>query len=518
MLKWIGGGKPDHPMADIKEAKRLLAELPANDAFKSLEEIVSWLESVMHTEGFRLGGQAEIYQLLDETAQQFQRKLARDYLTAPRLQKFQENRLWTAIFSFWRQLALVYLKAVQDFQAGAQGAGDAKAMLPLLACRGLRAVSQQLKWLQMRYGPIDDDTWETTARLYEFAESKGISRRNVTLYPGIPGETTAEQEFLKIMLLWVSSPDGLIPLHLEIAERITGHFSAHFVLEAPPRKQATHCFDLASRRPPMRLNPSVEAKPSLRFFSAGNVVAQLDEVIAKVEKGQLPPDINLGATYKPEIVLEVLKHLALHWSPQPPVRRHERHRVVARLNVINGMDRILDCLDPEASLSFGQAESWVAENISAGGFGAVIPQAKSDWVRVGAVLGVKPEGVNNWGIGIVRRMSRDTRQQGHVGVQTLAKAAKAVKLRAMPSQWGSGAAGRAADSQPAVLLSDGSGTLGEATLLMRPNSFSAAQSFEMTVNAGTRLLIPQELLDHGDDFDLGWFREMQRETAEESSE
>lgn len=515
MLKWIGGGKPDHPMADIKEAKRLLAELPVNDAFRSMEEIVGWLESVMHTEGFRLGDQVEIYKLLDETAQQFQRKLARDYLTTPRLQKFQENRLWTAIFNFWKQLGLVYLKAAQDFQAGAKGAGDAKATLPLVVCRGLRAISQQLKWLQMRYGPIDDDAWEATARLYEFAEAKGISRQSVALYPGVPGETTAEQEFLKVMLLWVSSPDGLIPLHLEIAERITAHFSANFVLETPPRKHGTHCFDLASRRPPMRLNPSVEAKPSLRFFSAGNVVAQLELVISKVEKGQVPQDINLGATYKPEIVLEVLQHLTLHWSPQPPVRKHDRHRVMARLNVISGLDRILDHLDPEASLSFGQAESWVAENISAGGFGAVISNAKSDWVKVGAVLGVKPEGVNHWGVGIVRRMSRDEQQQGHVGVQSLAKTVKAVQVRALESQWGSGAAGQAADFQPAVLLPEGSGSGGEATLLMRANSFSAAQSFEMIAEGKTHLLIPQTLLDHGEDFDLGRFREMQRETAEE---
>ena len=37
MLKIFGGGKPDHPMADLKEARKILDEIPVNDAHKALE-------------------------------------------------------------------------------------------------------------------------------------------------------------------------------------------------------------------------------------------------------------------------------------------------------------------------------------------------------------------------------------------------------------------------------------------------------------------------------------------------
>jgi len=40
------GGKPDHPMSDPKEARRILDQLPAQDSFKSLEELTHRLESV----------------------------------------------------------------------------------------------------------------------------------------------------------------------------------------------------------------------------------------------------------------------------------------------------------------------------------------------------------------------------------------------------------------------------------------------------------------------------------------
>ena len=47
------GSRPDHPLADPKEAKRLLEALPANDPVKSLDELMHWMESVAAAEGFK---------------------------------------------------------------------------------------------------------------------------------------------------------------------------------------------------------------------------------------------------------------------------------------------------------------------------------------------------------------------------------------------------------------------------------------------------------------------------------
>ena len=44
MINLFGTRKPDHPMAGIKEARKILAELPANDALKCAEELTHWLE------------------------------------------------------------------------------------------------------------------------------------------------------------------------------------------------------------------------------------------------------------------------------------------------------------------------------------------------------------------------------------------------------------------------------------------------------------------------------------------
>lgn len=76
-LKWLGGSKPDHPLADDKGAREVLAALPANDAAKAIEDIRHWVQSVIETEGFKAERRGELILLLDETAQAHQRKLAR---------------------------------------------------------------------------------------------------------------------------------------------------------------------------------------------------------------------------------------------------------------------------------------------------------------------------------------------------------------------------------------------------------------------------------------------------------
>lgn len=516
MIGWLGGRKPDHPMGDIKEAKRILSELPSGDTFKCVDEIADWIESVMRTEGFRLDHRIEVIRLLDETAQVHQRRLTREYLSTPRLPKFRENRLWTTLFNLWRQLAGAYDQCIADYRNGVKGASDAKAEMPLATCRAMRALLAQLKWQQMRYGPIDNGIWRSLGTLYEHAEARGFRHTVVQLYPGIPSETTVEQEFLKTLVVWISAPDGLVPLHIEIAERITAHFAPAFVIEQPPRVSGTHCFDLALARPPLRLlGAGAIATPSMRYFSAGQALRGLEDLIQHVQKGVLPESVNLGATYKPTLVHEVLEHLIAHWSPAPPARRHERHQVMARLSVINGFEPLLETFDQSAlSFSSEAAESWIVDNISAGGFGAVIPQIRSEWIRVGGLLGIRPEGVQTWGVGVIRRFARDDQQQGHVGVQTLAKSASAVRVRPVDVK----VAGSHADDEgyrPAILLQ--TGAAGEATLVLTPGTYSPTNSFEMMSGERMHLLIPIRLVEKGDDFDIARFRRMERDQDEAAS-
>ena len=82
MLKMFGKGGSDHPMADAKEAKRLLDELPAQDA-KALEELAGWHESVAAAD-LKADVRIQRQLAIDEAAQARMRKLAREVLIPSR--------------------------------------------------------------------------------------------------------------------------------------------------------------------------------------------------------------------------------------------------------------------------------------------------------------------------------------------------------------------------------------------------------------------------------------------------
>ena len=172
MLGFLGGNKVDHPMADVKKAKEIITELPA-DPLKALADITQWLESLRDTKAYKVDRLFENIDLLDGAAKNHQRKLAQDYFATARQQKFQENRLWTSSFNFWKALSEAYLDCVSRFEGTQTGGTAFRKNLPVIVARTLRALTLQLKWVLVRYGPVDPRVWSDIGRLYQFAEASG---------------------------------------------------------------------------------------------------------------------------------------------------------------------------------------------------------------------------------------------------------------------------------------------------------------------------------------------------------
>ncbi len=510
MLKWIKGSKSDHPLADEKAAREFIADLPPLDPYKSLEELGYWLETLGAADDLALPRILEIIDLIDQAAKNHQRKLSQDYLSgSARLQKFQEIRIWNAVFSFWKQLADAYQTCLTRFQAGAGGWGALKGQMPMVVARALRALTLQLKWQLLRYGPVDPRIWAQMGRLYAYAEERGFATASVVVYPGKFGESTVQREFLKGVMLNISSTDSLLPAKLEVAERIVAQFSEFFVMNRQPAKGCHYYFDLNEDKLPARVMSRLQMTPGLRFFGPGNAAEQLEKLIAAVQSdGVVPSHINLGGIFDAEVVLETLRHLARYWAPMPPSRSEERRNSVLRMSVVHDFDEIVSTVSGETQdLSFDSSvEVWTVENESEGGYGALMPQSRSDWLRVGTLLGVKLDEGASWGVGIVRRMSAYDHKQRYVGIQVLTKGATVVKLAPISAQ-------DDPELESALLLpSNANDTNGasEMNLLLRPGAFSLQKSMEMRAYERSYLLVPRKLMEGGHDFDMARFRVMQR--------
>jgi hypothetical protein len=195
-------------------------------------------------------------------------------------------------------------------------------------------------------------------------------------------------------MLSAGSADSLLPERIDIAERTVAWFSPRFVLESAPEVGCTHVFDLAMRRPPARPHGASMA-PSVRYFGAGPAFDEISRLLTVLQTdGVLPSDINLGGTYDSKLVAEVWRHLIQYWAVNPPERSSNRTAANVRLTVVEGFANLIYSLEPgtQHSLDFSperlsvNSESWVAENASDGGYGAIVP-GKRDWVTIGSLLG-----------------------------------------------------------------------------------------------------------------------------------
>ena len=504
----FAGGKPVHSVAGSGYLQKLVAGLPADDSVKALTDITVGLDSVNRAEGLGLRRRFELIDLLDSTAQHHFHKLSDEYQSAQRLQQFEENTLWTAAFDFSKRLSDAYSRCVEELASDGGAAVQVRKEIPVFVARGLRALTLQLKWTLLRYDPIDTNVWAAVGRLYLVSETRGICTESVRIYPDAHGQGTVQGEFLKAMMLGVSSNNGLNPAQQEIAARAVAHFGGMYALRQEPGPGCNFWFDLSLPQPPARAMKGFAPGNTMRCFGAGGALAALAALVREIQQNdRVPAGIDIGAGFDSDLVLSALQHLALQWADEPPARRSERRRIATRLTVLHGfpeMVRATESLTDAASLDFEHAagiESWMVVDVSEGGFGAIIPPVMGDWIKVGALLGVQTDASPAWGAGMIRRIERDDSRQRRVGIQLLAKTVIPVKL--FPA--GNGAADEAASAgESALLLSTTPDKHGEVSLLVRAGSGMREHPLEMSVRGKRYHLAPRGLVESKDDFD--WVR------------
>ena len=525
MFGWLKWGKPAHPMADPEHVSELIASLPASDPARALERIAGWLETATHAEALALPERWEAVDLLDQAAVARRRKLAQDYVAAPHLQKADEERLWTASVGFWKALAAAYLQCIETARVdGAAAKALDKGVPALIVRRALRASGWQLKWIFLRHGQAPQQIWRDLGCAYLFAESQGVAEERSQLYAEEAGQSSAQEELLRALMLAMASPDNLTPVRLHLTERIIAHLSRSLVLGEGPAPGCAFSFDLVQGKPPARAGRQTAASATVRFFGAGAAEQALARLAHDINATDaIPSEVNLGGAFDQESVLAVIAHLQRIWDSTPPARRAERSETAARIAVVPGLPNVLRCLEMIASgtpldpKNFAEQEVWAVFDRSEGGYGAVVPQDRGsfqfdpvtgvrtgtgDWLTIGTLLALRDEQAAAWSLGVIRRITLDASGHRRVGIQLIPGAPRVVKL----APAGGARMGEAERRRSAVLLAAAPEESDEALVVMRAGHYMATQSLNVQLGDTGYVLQPAGLVEGGEDFDCARFR------------
>ena len=506
----FGASRPDHPMADVDQARKLVAQLPAHDCVKALEEATGWFESIVRIQKFRLSERYALYDLIDQATRSHQRRLAQEDRAYADQTGYQQQARWRAGLQFWKALGAAYIQCIDQLQAGANAAGAVKKDLAAIAARALRALALQLKAVLLHYGPVDPSLWSSLGRIYRYAELQGAVTTPVEVYPGSHESTTVQREFLKAMMLGMSSMQALTPVRQELAEHVVAHFGPSFALGASPAPHYNYCFDVEGDQPPTRRRAGMQVvSESVRYFGATRALPGLAQLVEQTRSREaVPSDINLGGTYDPAAVLPVFEHLARYWSERPPTRRSERRKIATRLTVVRGFRAMIGTLTEadDDSLDFetlAERETWMVEDVSEGGLGALLPEAQEETAKVGNLVGVQSDSASGWSIALVRRLTCERSGRRRAGLQLLHRSAIQVELSLasrMPS-----AAGMHVNDR-ALLLSTTADSNGEIPLLVREGGYARGQVLEMKARGKSFEVVGARLIEGGEDYDWAMYR------------
>jgi hypothetical protein len=508
-LAILFGKKSDHPLADIKSAQQLLEAIPKDDTLKALTEISSWLEVLNdHPEEFKLEHQVAVLSLMDEAAQPHVRKLQREYFTLQQLGKFQENRLWTALNEFYKFSEQLYAEIFSQCRKTDRGADVVKLQLVLLATRAISAISSRFKLASVRYEQIDPELWGHLAGIYSYAEKYKFLDDLITLYPGAGINTSVRREFAGIIVFNSVGTGSLSPVQIYIAERLISCLNKYLDNGRQEKEGNLWAFDLNQPAAPNKADGEGTIHSGIRFFETGGLGSGLKEMIRTLAKGVVPQEVNLyGSVYTAEVIGEVARQLMSRCVLPAQTRRNARRNLKITLHVANGFHNLFENAHESLNFSDEGCESWKIEDISATGFRCVVSPTLLDTVKIGTLIGSKPENLGSWGVGIVRRLSRDVDNKLHVGVEILSNQVTGLSLSVADRS------GVDKSTHLVLYLNKPNDTSGEAWLLMRPGTFLPSRSFNMKMAEKAYLLLSLGLVESGDDYDLARYRKMEQDTT-----
>ena len=538
------GRQADDPLANVKATTRWIENLPVGDAFKSQQAISDQIKRFNESSTQFTKDHLASFMLLDEKSRDLQDTLVRQYLRNQRMSRPVESRLWHAVYGLYWEVARGYHAFVLNIAREAS-LNQHGGLVPLITLRAIRTFGQLLKWRAMRYLPAGEKLWLRLHNLYRIAENDGFHRQPQRAYADDTSDCSCEAAYLHILMLNLANSGTLYPKQIDMLDRWLCNW--HELLRLDTRQDNNiHNFviDLSADHGPRRVRKPDISTP-MRFWHTSDLLLQLKDLQIALQNGSTPAQLGLTENARTSESLELLEHLQHSWSSlgTREQRRAPRALVKRLVDVAYGLNAItnqikaantpasvspygtginyneaddvqvygfitdrtrerVSQMHAPASLHAPDVERWVMHDESECGYGAIVESRDKDWLRLGALIGIKSHDARVWQIGIVRRLSRVNSDTSSVGVETLAETPSLVMLHntATPSYTVNGFDNNGTNLPHASLWLAGSA--GTDSVILDPVHFAPGKIFQIHGAPERKFIALGNPIEHCE----GWIR------------
>jgi hypothetical protein len=481
-------------------------DLPRDQPLSALQQLSLRLDRLPATDEISAGRACELVEHFSELGRPAVAKLLGEYLLGvERLNDLHGQQVWSTVTGYLDKLVCAYRWCLERYEASAGMGKSTASVLAAVATHAIQACAARQKWTHLRYRRVAREQWGALVWSYLLAERARLAQED----PSHPGLATlrsgAEHAFLKSLALAAASPGGLAPLEIEVAERLIERCGPQLALAQRSAEPATYFIDLSATDGPQRLLPPKEPPASGRIIVLSRAAVTLQQFSEDLASGLLSPaDLGLDLEWRctPELVAATIRHLLRHWRRTE--RRHARHREVFRVSVVHGFDEVASKVpgtttqDPFAA----DQEQWIVENRSESGLFAMVSRGQGRAVGAGSLIAFQHSNRPAWHAGIIRRVEREDEESRHFAIEALATGTSAVSIQPRFRRKGE-------DQSKTIVglhLIESPAPADQISLLLPTDTFSPSAPLQMQVNGREYLLIPQQLLESGNDYQIARFK------------
>jgi len=440
-------GAPEHPLATLADAEKMIAGLSPSDPAAALGELTAWTKSTNESDAFPPERRTRILFLLDDAARRLWRELSFAYLAPGKrpLTKDGDANILRAMFDSASEFTNGFGIAIDA--AGEESPVWTEKNVSRIFVRNMRWLARRLALAHMLHLGVAGALWERMHRLYGLAERRKVARSPIDVFEGNRHPSSVRQEYVRALLLELALPEGMTGRQIELAYRVTGRVAQHVKLEDKATSSTPFGFIPAGDSRPMpAARLSAQAVPAPLFIDTALALPKLRAGLER-DMGRDPADVD--TLYSGEFTLgerfAMMNRLLEHWGMDPPRRRAKRVSLASPARIIHGFDKVAEVLPAPAhatpdgkrrpdlqlklddtSLTLKRANLRAAARIgparvidaSTGGLGLALRRSDAKWAAHDVLVAVLIEPGKDWVVGVVRRIfSID--DEVRLGVQVL---------------------------------------------------------------------------------------------------
>lgn len=516
--------KADDPVGDLKSATIWVQELPLADLHRAHTEIVRALSSLNENKKTPLKERIQVCMYLNEKAYSLQENLCQDYLHSVYDADAGERAYLPTILAFWDEMAVAYQICIRNFAQSPSA--KLWPQIRIIVARAIYHYAMQAKWAHLRYLPVDGSVWRNLHRLYLFAEREKFDKTALPLFPG-SADTTCLSEYLQPLMLLLANPESLQPAQINLVDRWLDTWTKSITLENQFRPQRQlYAVNLGDAKPARSLRRNMLGE-KYRYWGVGLLMVTIDKTVEQIKNGELPVRLGLGEECRLPQCLDLIETVQKRWAKKDVQRKHERTASVKVVHVVQGLEDIIAQLKPGAKAkrktkgemlgyevmgytvggspmemqTLGQdalfqpvLEQWIMENESVSGYGVTFNPAAHSGLRIGTVIGLKPDSARHFLVGVVRRINKNPASKTYVGIQILCQTPIPVQLHAL-----AGVQDAAPFSEAVYLLEMPQAQLGRS-LLIRRSDFEPGRLLQLKAQNKTYTIRLQLSLEEAEDY------------------